>query len=113
MTTQFRWYGDDVSKKIRKAGSKGLNDASEFLAQESNKTCPKREGILRQSVGVSVEGLEATVFYDTPYAVRVHETPGLNYSEPGARWKWLEYTAKEQMQRVLAFIQKALVGVKN
>jgi hypothetical protein len=52
--------------------------------------------------------MQASVYYDTPYAIRMHEEPGLNYTDPKARWKWLELTVNEQADRVVEYIRRHL-----
>jgi len=110
MTARMRWHGEEVKKKVIAAASKALQDSAEHVLTESNKTNPYREGVLERSGATSFDqqGLEAAVYYDTPYAIKVHEQPGLKYSDPKARWKWLEMTVKEQANRVVQFIADRL-----
>jgi hypothetical protein len=110
MSVFMRWYGDDVTKKIRQAQARALHDSAEHILTEANKSNPYREGTLERSGSTDVdeETMQASVFYDTPYAIRVHEEPGLEYTDPKARWKWLEMTVKEQTDRVVEYIRKHL-----
>jgi len=110
MSTTMKWHGDEVIKKIHEAQVKALRDSVEHLLTEANKTNPYREGTLERSGSTDVdEGvMQASVYYDTPYAIRVHEEPGLNYTDPKARWKWLEMTVKEQTDKVVEYIRKHL-----
>lgn len=110
MSTTMRWYGDEVIKKIHEAQVKALRDSVEHLLTEANKTNPYREGTLERSGSTDVDesSLQGSVYYDTPYAIRVHEEPGLHYTDPKARWKWLEMTVKEQTDKVLEYIKRSL-----
>ena len=110
MSVSMRWYGDDVTKRIRQAQIKALRDSVEHLLTEANKTNPYREGTLERSGSTDVDeiSMQASVYYDTPYAIRVHEEPGLRYTDPKARWKWLEMTVKEQTDKVVEYIRKHL-----
>ena len=110
MSVFMRWYGDDVKKKIQEAQVKALRDSVEYLLTEANKTNPYREGTLERSGSTDVDeiSMQASVYYDTPYAIRVHEEPGLRYTDPKARWKWLEMTVKEQTDKVVEYIRKHL-----
>jgi hypothetical protein len=110
MSVFMRWYGDDVKKKINQAQIKALRDSVEHLLTEANKTNPYREGTLERSGSTDVDesSLQGSVYYDTPYAIRMHEEPGLKYTDPKARWKWLEMTVKEQTDRVVEYIRKHL-----
>ena len=110
MSTTMKWHGDEVIKKIHEAQVKALRDSVEHLLTEANKTNPYREGTLERSGSTDVDEIEmqASVYYDTPYAIKVHEEPGLNYTDPKARWKWLEMTVKEQTDKVIEYIKKCL-----
>ena len=110
MSTTMKWHGDEVIKKIHEAQVKALRDSVEHLLTEANKTNPYREGTLERSGSTDVDEIEmqASVYYDTPYAIRMHEEPGLNYTDPKARWKWLEMTVKEQTDKVDEYIRKHL-----
>lgn len=110
MSVSMRWYGDDVTKRIRQAQIKALRDSAEHILTEANKTNPYREGTLERSGSTDVdeEEMQASVYYDTPYAIKVHEEPGLEYTDPKARWKWLEMTVKEQVDNVREYIRKRL-----
>lgn len=110
MSVFMRWYGDDVKKKLYKAAAGALRDSAEHLLTEANKTNPYREGTLERSGSTLVDekSLEAVVYYDTPYAIRMHEEPGLNYTDPKARWKWLEMTVNEQADNVQKYIAQKI-----
>lgn len=106
----MKWYGDDIKKRLEKAQVKALRDAVEHLLTEANKTNPYREGTLERSGSTDVDevAMVASVYYDTPYAIRVHEEPGLRYTDPKARWKWLELTVSEQDDKVAEYIVEQL-----
>lgn len=110
MSTTMKWHGDEVIKKIHEAQVKALRDSVEHLLTEANKTNPYREGTLERSGSTDVDesSLQGSVYYDTPYAIRMHEEPGLKYTDPKARWKWLEMTVKEQTDKVVEYIRKHL-----
>lgn len=111
MAKDFQWNGDKIEKKVRVESAKVLKLAALGLETEANKTVPMTsEGILQSSSATSVDPvkLEAVVSYDTPYAAYQHETPGLNYTRPQARWKWLELTLTEKSPAIMAFIAKGI-----
>lgn len=98
------WFGDEVMGAVGDAKHKALYEGSGALLTAANKTCPHDEGTLERSgtnVVKSMDGdLKGVVFYDTPYAVAVHEAdPSVNFRGKGRR-KWLEQTAKEKRQRI-------------
>lgn len=98
-----KWFGDLVSKKVKKGAGKGLYKAAEHVLEHSNRTVPKDEGNLLSSgfTDIDYKILTAAVIYDTEYAVRLHEsTPGeYNFRGTGRR-KWLELTVKERQKAV-------------
>ena len=73
---------------MRRNGEKGVRDCANLLLEESRKQVPLDTGALSRSGAVDSEGLTATVSYDTPYAVRWHET-NANFQH-GRKMKYLE-----------------------
>jgi hypothetical protein len=97
------WHGDKVAASVHDAAAAALYEAAEVLLEESNRSVPHDEGTLERSGEVSADpaSLESCVSYDTPYAARLHEKgEKYNWSKPGARWKWLEFTMREQATRL-------------
>lgn len=89
-------------KAVVRAAVAGVNDALEFLGEQSNRTVPIEEGTLARSMTVveaTVDRPVGAVTYDTPYARRQHEDTRLSH-DPGRRAKWLERTFHEQAARV-------------
>lgn len=79
----------ELAKAImRHGGEKGIRDCANLLLEESRKQVPLDTGALSRSGTVESEGLSATVSYDTPYAVRWHETKA-NFQH-GRKKKYLE-----------------------
>ena len=109
----LNWKGKEVTTKVINAAVKGLMDGANFLLGQANKTAPHDEGALRRSGDAKVErkDLEAAVYYDTPYAVRLHEDEGTNFSNPNARRKWLERTLQEEYRLVNSHIAKEMKRV--
>jgi len=73
---------------MKRGGEQGVRDCANLLLQESRKQVPLDTGALSRSGTVDSEGLKATVSYDTPYAVRWHET-NANFQH-GRKMKYLE-----------------------
>ena len=118
----LNWFGDEVSRKAKKASNKAMYQVAENLLTEANKKVPHDEGTLEKSGTVRQEKLPdanpvyskadkskertwykvdwygKTVFnvaYNTPYAIRLHESAAGEYNFRGGRQrKWLEQTAK-------------------
>lgn len=113
----MKWYGDKVTEKVRRAAAQGILDAAAHLLEHANRTVPHDEGTLERSgnyypdtlEGVVQEGLTAAVYYDTPYAARLHESePGeFNFRGKGQR-KWLERAAQERQKAIRDYIGNAI-----
>jgi len=89
--SEFRWNGDAVAAKIRKATVRGLGLWAEHVLGVSNDRVPLDEATLQRSGVASVDEptLTAAVSYDTPYAVRQHEDMTLRHPN-GRQAKYLE-----------------------
>lgn len=101
-----------VLAAVHKACGQGLDDATEFLLEEANRTVPIEEKILMGSGVATVDpvGLKGAVSYDTPYAIVQHEKTHLRHDQ-GRRAKWLELTFKENGQRVRDYLADRLRAV--
>lgn len=106
---KLKWYGKDVQDDVKAAGTDGLKDASQMLLDESNKIAPIEEGALIGSGETDVDSnkLEASVFYDTPYAVRQHEDMSLSHKN-GRQSKFLESAYKQNIQHIRDYLAKAM-----
>lgn len=109
MGVRVEWRGDAVKDALARVGSDTVADVGEFVLEEANRTVPIEEGTLERSGFVDVDGLEATVSYDTSYAARLHENPQYHFQH-GRRGKWLQLTLGEQQQRAERFIADRLRG---
>lgn len=102
------WRGDLASKKSRDVAKKALGEVTEFILQESNKIAPLDEGTLIRSgntdVGVTAKGMSASVYYDTPYAARLHEHPEYNFQN-GREGKYLEKTINKEASTVATYLR--------
>jgi hypothetical protein len=107
MTIRVDWFGGRVEQRVNAAGREALRDAGEFLLEESNRTVPIEEGTLQRSGYVDVDDTQATVSYDTAYAVRLHENPQYRFQH-GRRGKWLQLTVNEQARRVGDFLRRRM-----
>ena len=80
-----------VRSAVNNGAKKGAWMALDHLASVSKDQVPLDQGPLKNScyVDVAEDGSEGTISYDTPYAVRQHET--LTYRHlPGRKAKYLE-----------------------
>lgn len=106
---KLTWNGATVKKDVEKGGVEGLQEAAEFLLDESNKTAPIADGTLINSGAVTVDDLEAVISYDTPYAVRQHEDTTQRHSN-GRQAKFLENAYKENITAIQEFLAEAIKG---
>ena len=91
----------------RAAAGEALGDAAEHLLEEANRTAPIEEAVLIGSGSTDRDGLEASVFYDTPYAARQHEETGWRH-DSGRRAKWLELSMQERVDAVRQHIASSM-----
>ncbi|SET94725.1 Minor capsid protein [Salinibacillus kushneri] len=105
----YKWRGNEVVKKAQKARERGVTEATEFVLDESNKRVPHDEGPLQNSgtTHVTKGGREASVSYNTPYAVRQHEATHYNHPN-GREAKYLENAVKQNRKQVQKHIEKSI-----
>ena len=99
----------NMSPKIRTITKEALQESLEFLKDEANRRVPHDEGILQASGDYQLDATKAEgiIFYDTPYAVRLHEHPEYKFQK-GRKGKWLESTFNEKGEKVLDYIAKKI-----
>jgi hypothetical protein len=106
---EMQWDGPYAQIRAREGGVRGLKLATEHLLEASNRTVPLEEGTLLRSGVAQVDeaDLRGAVSYDTVYAVYQHERLE-NRHAPGRRAKWLELSAQEENDVMLALIAEQL-----
>ena len=104
----FRWYGKQVIPQVKEQALKAQHTVGEAMLTEANKTVPHDEGTLERSGSVDTDYDAGVTYvsYDTPYAVRWHEAPpgSVMFTDPRARVKWLEQTAREMSSQITKFM---------
>lgn len=100
MDMRVKWEGDKLLRELAGAIPDALQKAGDKLAEESNKDVPYKEGDLAGSADVAVEGNEAAVSYDSPYAVRQHEDLDAHHPN-GRKAKYLERALDDNAQALL------------
>jgi minor capsid protein len=91
----IKWDSSQVLERMEAGAEQGLKLAAEHLLLESRKLVPIEEGTLERSGTVTVQGLEGSVSYDTPYAVDQHEDMTYEHDE-GRTAKYLEGPARNE-----------------
>lgn len=84
--------------------TRGLTAAAEHVLGESRKQVPIEEATLERSGATDVDDDQASIFYDTEYAVVQHEDLD-NRHDPGRKAKYLEEplnASKRDVERILA-----------
>jgi len=109
----MKWRGREIEERVTRAAAKGMLDAAEHLLEHANRTVPHDEGTLERSgsvypdtpLGVIGQEMRVAVFYDTPYAARLHESePGeYNFRGRGQR-KWLERAIQERQEAIRDYV---------
>ena len=111
---RIRWNGRQALATLRAATRAGVADALEHLLTETNKIAPFDEGTLTRSGDTDIEdgvkGVKGSVFYDAPYAARLHEHPEYNFQN-GREGKYLEKTALREASTVREYIRRSIGGV--
>lgn len=107
--TKLKWEGKALAASMREAARKGLWQAAEEILRAANQRVPLDTGVLQASGDTDVDGneLAAAIFYDTPYAVRLHEHPEYDF-QGGREGKWLERTINERSNDILEGLAKGL-----
>lgn len=87
---------DKLKRMSKKALDSGVKDALEEVLKRSNQRVPLDKSTLLKSGNTDYDSKsqKGTVYYDTPYAKRLHEHPEYNFQR-GREGKWLEKTANE------------------
>lgn len=83
------WYITKVESVIGRAAHLGIKSAGEELMERSLAVVPRLTEALADSAELSVKGMEATVSYTSPYAVKQHEDQRLKHPA-GKQAKYLE-----------------------
>lgn len=103
------WKGNQIKAQYREAAALALQDAAEFLKDESNKIAPIDEGTLINSSFVAVDdrNLVVVVAYDTPYAIVQHERTYYRHRN-GRQAKYLEQPVRQFGNRVVQFVRSRI-----
>lgn len=90
---------------------RGLETAAEHLKAASNRVAPIEHDTLIQSSGTDVDrdALQASVFYDTDYAVIQHEDLSERH-DPGREGKYLERPLHTEAPKLADLIADGLRG---
>jgi hypothetical protein len=103
--------GASAARARRAAASAVVKIIAEDLLGQAQRSAPVDEGTLRGSGAVKIteklDGVEAEISFDTPYAARQHEE--VTYRHPkGGKAKYLEDPLKAMAPRYLAALRKAV-----
>ncbi|MEU2111823.1 hypothetical protein [Streptomyces sp. NPDC019507] len=105
---RMSWTGDRLwTGRGRRVAARGLVKALEHGLKVSNQRVPLDEGTLERSGKVSVDGLNGTISYDTPYAVRQHEETTWRHA-PGRQAKYLESAMNSERAVMLRLMHVSL-----
>lgn len=110
MSRGFRleWNGGQYTSLMGLGLNAGLEDAAEYLLEESNRRVPVESLELQQSgeVSTDTERHRAAVSYDTEYAVAQHEKSYQH--DPGRQRKFLEIPWLANRQEMRDIIGRAV-----
>lgn len=88
MSLKVNWDPSTALGITARGGEAGVRACANLLLDEARKQVPLDTGALSRSGMVDSDGLQATVSFDTPYAVRWHEEQA-NFQR-GRKNKYLE-----------------------
>lgn len=97
------WRGGKASMLIGQEGHRSVLKAAERILEKSNSRTPFEYGDLVGSAGIRTYRKVVYIFYDQPYAVRLHENPQYNFKH-GRRGKWLETTLREHAKDFVRWV---------
>lgn len=91
VTMKVTWKGDLAKESVRRGAARGLERWAEDVLEQAKRIVPIEIHTLQDSGNTDIdrEKLEATVYFDTPYAARQHEELDWQHDEPGQA-KYLE-----------------------
>jgi hypothetical protein len=106
-------FDDTVADKTNDIVYRALLKAADFLLTETIKTTPKDDGLLIQSGDTAGDRntMTAYAYFNTPYAVRLHEHPEYNFQN-GRRGKYLELTLLEKKSDMMRLIADEIKGAR-
>lgn len=109
MATQFKveWNANKAKRDVDAGGVEALKDAAEFLLNEALKLVPIDEGTLANSGNTIVDKDTASVYFDTPYAIRVHEDLTARHKN-GRKAKYLETPFKANVNKIQQIIARKI-----
>lgn len=97
---RVEWFPQGAKRAARLVVEKGTKKAADFILREANKTVPHDVGDLERSGKVVLHEDGAAIQYDSPYALKQHESR--KYKHQGAgRAKWLQLTLQEKAKDTL------------
>lgn len=101
----YKWNGEKIKEAIEAGAIRGLTFAAEHLLKEARDLVPIDTAALERSgrAVVDPDKMEATVLFDTPYAVIQHEDLTFRHA-PGRQAKYLEQpmiTERETMRKII------------
>jgi hypothetical protein len=102
----------EATAKFQGGALRAVRVGAEVLLWKSKNHVPHRKGMLENSGSVDSDNSNpnnpvASTFYDTPYAVKLHEHPEYKFKGKG-RGKWLQDAKNEAGSVILAEMAKTL-----
>lgn len=109
MNKRLEWNGKQITNAVKDALAESIPEALEMILDRSNQLVPVDEGTLKNSGNTAFdeETLSGTVYYDTPYAWKVHEDMTANHSN-GRRAKYLQLAWQELESKARSHIAEAV-----
>lgn len=103
-------FNSNIVTEVERATSRALEESLLYLLAETNKVVPLDRGDLRRSGGIDVDGVSGNIYYDTAYAVKMHENPQFSFKN-GRKGKYLESTVNSSIDKIRDYLASELRNV--
>lgn len=105
--TRVKWDARGARETADKGAREGLEKAQRVVELLANEHAPLDTGKLIGSANTDYDGKVATVYYDTPYAVKLHQDRRLKIKH-GREGLWLKKALLKARPQVLDLFRNAL-----
>lgn len=101
MSANLEWHGEEITRLIEEAASKGLGNGADKVAETSQDRVPYLTGELKRSQHVDKEHLRASIYYTDSKAAAAHENFHRRRYRNGKQAKFLESAADDHREDVV------------
>lgn len=107
MASRLEWHGDRVMAALDAAGTRGVSDGIDMIAETSQNRVLVQTGELKRSQGTDKQGLSGSVYYTDSKAVGAHENLTVT-PRRGKQAKFLESAANDRREDIVRAIAEEI-----